>query len=172
MDTEEKPPPKRSAGALQRRRVPRAWPKDRHFRILSVDGGGIRGIYPAAFLAGLEERYLGGASVARHFDLIAGTSTGGIIALGLATGLTGADLADLYLRRGREIFPPAAPGWRGTLGRRFADILQLFRYRYDREALNTILKKVIARSGSIRITLDSGCFICGELLQPSQRHIT
>ncbi len=143
MDTEEKPPPKRSEGTLQRRRVPRPWPQDRHFRILSIDGGGIRGIYPAAFLAGLEQRYLGGASVARHFDLIAGTSTGGIIALGLAAGLTGADLADLYQRRGREIFPPAVPGWRGAFGRRFADILQLFKYRYDREALNAILKQTL-----------------------------
>jgi len=143
MDKEEKPPPKRSDGALRVRRVPRPWPKDRDFRILSVDGGGIRGIFPAAFLAGLEQRYLGGASVARHFDLIAGTSTGGIIALGLAAGLKGADLADLYLRRGSEIFPPPAPGWRGALGRRFADILQLFRYRYDGEALNAILKQTL-----------------------------
>lgn len=143
METEEKPPPKRSEGTLQRRRVPRPWPQDRHFRILSIDGGGIRGIYPAAFLAGLEERYLGGASVARHFDLIAGTSTGGIVALGLAAGLTGADLADLYQRRGREIFPPAVPGWRGAFGRCFADMVQLFRYRYDREALNTILKQTL-----------------------------
>lgn len=142
MDTEEKPP-KRSAGALQRRRVPQAWPKDRDFRILSIDGGGIRGIYPAAFLAGLEERYLGGASVARHFDLIAGTSTGGIIAIGLATGLTGADLSHLYMRRGREIFPPAGNGWSGALGRRLAGFRQLFRYRYDRNALNTILAETL-----------------------------
>ena len=84
----EEDPPKRSAGALQRRRVQQPWPKDRDFRILSIDGGGIRGIFPAAFLAGLEERYLGGASVAQYFDLIAGTSTGGSIAMGLAGGLT------------------------------------------------------------------------------------
>ena len=51
-------PPKRSSGALTRRRVPLPWPADRDFRILSIDGGGIRGIYPATFLAGLEERQL------------------------------------------------------------------------------------------------------------------
>ena len=77
----EHPPPKRSSGALRRRRVPLPWPEDREFRILSIDGGGILGIYPATFLAGLEERYLKGASIARYFDLIARTSTGGIIAL-------------------------------------------------------------------------------------------
>ncbi len=138
MDSEEEPP-KRSAGALQRRRVPLRWPKDRDFRILSIDGGGIRGIYPAAFLAGLESRYLGGDSVGRHFDLIAGTSTGGIIAIGLAAGLAGADVADLYLRRGCEIFPPGGSGVFGAIGRRVDDFCHLFRYRYDRKALTSIL---------------------------------
>ena len=93
-------PPRRSSGTLKRRRVPLPWPEDRDFRILSIDGGGIRGIYPATFLAGLEERYLGGASVAQYFDLIAGTSTGGVIAIGLATGLKAANLLALYIDRG------------------------------------------------------------------------
>ena len=50
-------------------------------RILSIDGGGIKGVVPAAFLAQLEEAL--GESITHFFDLIAGTSTGGIIALGL-----------------------------------------------------------------------------------------
>ncbi|MGB0083753.1 MAG: patatin-like phospholipase family protein, partial [Rhodomicrobiaceae bacterium] len=50
-------------------------------RILSIDGGGIRGVFPAAFLARLEE-YLD-HPIGWYFDLIAGTSTGGIIAIGL-----------------------------------------------------------------------------------------
>ena len=41
-------------------------PKNRRFRILSIDGGGIRGIFPAAVLAGLERHYTGGRSVASH----------------------------------------------------------------------------------------------------------
>ena len=48
-------------------------PSDRSFRILSIDGGGICGILPASVLAELEHRFLGGQSVARHFDMIAGT---------------------------------------------------------------------------------------------------
>jgi patatin-like phospholipase/acyl hydrolase len=48
------------------------------FRILSLDGGGIRGVFPAAFLAKLEEHL--DAPIGSYFDLIAGTSTGGIIA--------------------------------------------------------------------------------------------
>ena len=58
-------------------------PRDR-FQILSLDGGGIRGIFSAALLAGLE-RDLGGR-VLSHFDLVVGTSTGGIIAAALGAG--------------------------------------------------------------------------------------
>ena len=44
-----------------------------------MDGGGIRGIFPAAVLAYLEQEHLEGKSIGDHFDLIAGTSTGGIL---------------------------------------------------------------------------------------------
>lgn len=86
-------------------------------RILAVDGGGIRGVLPARVLQEIQERMerLGDrVPLARHFDLIAGTSTGALIALGTAlTDSDGAerysasDIVDLYLRRGKEIFPPA-----------------------------------------------------------------
>jgi patatin-like phospholipase/acyl hydrolase len=52
------------------------------YRVLSIDGGGIRGVLPASVLARLEE-LCGGQPVAQLFDLIVGTSTGGILALGL-----------------------------------------------------------------------------------------
>ena len=132
-------PPRRSSGALKRRRVPLLWPEDRDFRILSIDGGGIRGIYPATFLASLEARYLGGASVAQYFDLIAGTSTGGVIAIGLAAGLKAADLRDLYIARGCEIFPPIRSGVMGAVERRLRNVCQYFRFRYDRKALMRVL---------------------------------
>ena len=133
------PPPKRSSGTLEHRRLPLPWPKDREFRILSIDGGGIRGIFPAAFLAGLEERYLGGVSVAQYFDLIAGTSTGGIIALGLAGRFTAAELRDLYIKRGCEIFPPIPDNPAGWARRALKNLGCVFRYRYDRDALMRIL---------------------------------
>jgi predicted acylesterase/phospholipase RssA len=84
------PGERRSAGASPQRRVQQAWSPDQDFRILSIDGGGIRGIFPAAVLAELEDRYTGGRSIAHYFDLIAGTSTGGILALGLGADLTAA----------------------------------------------------------------------------------
>ena len=62
-------------------------------RILTIDGGGIRGTFPAAFLANLEQDL--GEPIGRYFDLISGTSTGGIIAIGLALGAMGTALAAL-----------------------------------------------------------------------------
>ncbi|MGE3477380.1 MAG: CBASS cGAMP-activated phospholipase [Rhodospirillaceae bacterium] len=100
-----KPEP-RSAGTRATARVPLPWPNDRDFRILSIDGGGIRGILPLAFLAGLESTYLKGDSIADYFDLIVGTSTGGIIALGLSSGKTAAQILDIYVHKGGEVFPP------------------------------------------------------------------
>ena len=130
--------PKRSVGALKTRRVTLPWPDNQPFRILAIDGGGIRGIFPASFLAGLEE----GAPRRRltdYFDLIAGTSTGGIIALGLACGLRAAEIRELYVRRGCEIFPPSPDGAIGTLKRTHRGLRKLMRYRYDRDALYGLL---------------------------------
>jgi patatin-like phospholipase/acyl hydrolase len=95
----------RSSGVLQQARRQLDWPLDRDFRILSIDGGGIKGIFAATFLARLEATHLSGRGLADHFDMIAGTSTGGIIALALALGMSAADILDLYLSRGADIFP-------------------------------------------------------------------
>jgi uncharacterized protein len=78
-------------------------------RILSIDGGGIRGIIPAKVLAKIED--LTKKPIAELFDVIAGTSTGGILALGLTCPGVGqkplhpaSDLVDLYVKRGEDIF--------------------------------------------------------------------
>jgi patatin-like phospholipase/acyl hydrolase len=78
-------------------------------RVLSIDGGGIRGIIPALVLAELEQR--SGRRIADLFDLIAGTSTGGILACALAApgeGDTPAwraeELVGLYESEGHNIF--------------------------------------------------------------------
>jgi patatin-like phospholipase/acyl hydrolase len=126
----------RSKGALTRRRVQQPWPKGREFKILSIDGGGIKGIFPAVLLAEIEERYLGGGSVAEHFDLITGTSTGGIIALGLSIGMPAREIAGLYTEHGGEIFPAPRFGW---LGRNWLWLRNLAHYRYDRAVLANLL---------------------------------
>jgi len=113
-------------------------------RILSIDGGGIRGIIPARILTELETRT--GRRTHELFDLIAGTSTGGIIALGLtlpdAQGLpvmTAADLGQLYSQRGAEIFQRSL--WRGvtTAG-------ALIEEKYDSAPLETILLETFGKA--------------------------
>ena len=129
----------RSAGAIPQRRVPQPWPKDRRFRILSIDGGGIRGIFPAAVLAALEKNHAGGRSIASFFDLVGGTSTGGILALGLGAGYTARELLDLYVERGCDVFPPFGDDPLGSLKRWWRDKKHFARYLYDRDALERLL---------------------------------
>ena len=71
-------------------------------RILSIDGGGIRGIYPAYILQCIEERL--NIKLLDTFDLIAGTSTGSIIAAGVATGLPASKIVEMYEEHGAKIF--------------------------------------------------------------------
>ncbi|WP_316572058.1 CBASS cGAMP-activated phospholipase [Neobacillus sp. YIM B06451] len=72
------------------------------FKILSIDGGGMKGIIPARFLKQVEEVI--GEPIHEHFDLLAGTSTGGIICLGLASGMRAEEIANLYINEGAKIF--------------------------------------------------------------------
>lgn len=74
----------------------------RNFRILSLAGGGYLGLYTAFVLAGLEAR--AGEPLARRFDLIAGTSVGGLLALALAFEVPVATVVTLFRERGAEIF--------------------------------------------------------------------
>lgn len=136
-------PPRRSSGALGRRRMPLPWPAGQPFRILAIDGGGIRGIFPAAFLADLERRFLRGSSVAEYFDIIAGTSTGGILALGFASGHPASALRDVYVQRGCEIFPPLRRGALGRLERARRRVRQCFNHLYNREALQRVLHETL-----------------------------
>jgi len=77
-------------------------------KVLTIDGGGIRGIIPAIILAEIQKRIT--LELFQVFDLIAGTSTGGIIALGIGTKCNGgrpyspAELLDLYVKNGPAIF--------------------------------------------------------------------
>lgn len=88
------------------------------FRVLSLDGGGIRGAFAAAFLRQLEQEI--GAPIGRYFDLVAGTSTGGIVAIAAALREPMHRVADLYQQDGPKIFCRRLPrrlGWRGRIVR-------------------------------------------------------
>jgi patatin-like phospholipase/acyl hydrolase len=106
--------------------------------VLCVDGGGIRGVIPAMVLADLEERT--GKHTAELFDLIAGTSTGGIIALALTVPgedgkprWTANDLVGLYLTEGPRIF-------HHSIGRMLETGLGLLDEKYDAKPLDEALK--------------------------------
>lgn len=73
--------------------------------VLSIDGGGILGLYSANILKHMQEDLFGGTPFSEHFDLVTGTSTGGIIALGLASGRSAEDIVDFYCKYGGCIFP-------------------------------------------------------------------
>jgi hypothetical protein len=81
-----------------------AVPAERPARILSIDGGGIRGIIPTTALIALEQQM--GQPVRECFDFLAGTSTGALIAAALAAGLPATQIQDIYTQRSSEIFSP------------------------------------------------------------------
>ncbi|MBK8363223.1 MAG: patatin-like phospholipase family protein [Bacteroidetes bacterium] len=71
-------------------------------KILCIDGGGIKGVFAASFLATIEKQING--MVSDYFDLIVGTSTGGIIALNLGLESTAQETLDFYKKYGKSIF--------------------------------------------------------------------
>jgi hypothetical protein len=102
-------------------------------RILAIDGGGIKGVFPASFLAHVEESL--SQKVAEYFDLIVGTSTGGIIALALGLGLSAKEILAFYEQHGPSIFYGSPRsllrGW--------------FRAKYDPGPLRTALEQVFGK---------------------------
>jgi hypothetical protein len=99
-------------------------------RILAMDGGGIRGLLTAALLREIEARRPGFLD---QVTLFAGTSTGGLLALGLARGLSPAELVGLYVDHGREVFQRSA--WRRLTG-----LGTLVRARYPLDHLRRVLR--------------------------------
>ena len=76
--------------------------QDNDFHVLALDGGGTRGIYPAQILACIEQK--DGVPIKERFDLIAGTSTGSIIAGAAAAGVPMTDVVKLFKKQSRRIF--------------------------------------------------------------------
>ena len=99
------------------------------YKILSFDGGGIRGIVTLTLLQRLEQQVPGFVSRA---DLYAGTSTGGIIALGLAAGKTIPELLGLYMQNGAKIFDDS---WLKDI----VHIGDIIGAKYDQKGLEKIL---------------------------------
>jgi Patatin-like phospholipase len=104
------------------------------FRILSFDGGGIRGLLSTLLLRRLiDESSL--SDLVDRVDMFAGTSTGGLIALGLAAEIPLDKIGELYLRAGPKIFTENFFG-------QFRDVGNLFRPQYSNRELRQVLGEI------------------------------
>lgn len=114
----------------------------RDFHVLSLDGGGLKGLFAAAVLAELQEDF--GAAVADRFDLVTGTSTGGLIALGLGAGLSPEEIVDFYVREGPQVF-----------GGGRSRVRQIFGPKHSGAGLRTALEAVFGskRLGDSKVRL-------------------
>lgn len=108
------------------------------FRILCISGGGYLGLYAAALLAKWEEQL--GVPLASRFDLIAGTSIGGVLALAIAAEIPVSEVKTTFESQGETIFPNR--GGTNRLLQRLKVLRSLFRPRYSSEPLRRVLRGV------------------------------
>lgn len=108
------------------------------FRILSIDGGGIRGVYPAHVLHCIESRL--DIALYDAFDMITGTSTGSIIAGGIATQVDAAQFVNMYREHGEKIFYKRTFTWPKWLWK--DQIQPMIHSLYRSEYLENILTKI------------------------------
>ncbi len=97
-----------------------------NFKVLSIDGGGIRGIFSAIILKEIEDKF--GIHIYDHFDLVAGTSTGSILAASVAIGLPLEEIINLYKNKAGDIFKLRQLGRGG-----------LYKSKYDNKFLKELL---------------------------------
>lgn len=97
-------------------------------KILSVDGGGIKGIFAASFLAEIEQKC--SVKICDYFDILAGTSTGGIITAALSVGIPAKDILELYMENAKCIFPQNK-------------YFKLFKTKYRSKFLEPIIAKAL-----------------------------
>jgi len=107
-----------------------------NFYILAIDGGGYRGVYPAYILKRIEDEF--GSDWLKKFGLIAGTSTGAIIATALACGLSTSQIVNFYKDHGKNIFRK-----RSLFG------FGLLRSKYSNEYLKKVLKDVFGENRTL-----------------------
>ncbi len=104
------------------------------YRVLSLDGGGIRGVLSAVILERLEAAH----PFLEKIDLVAGTSTGAILALGIASGYKPEEIREVYENRGQEVFAD-------TLLDDLVDVGKLAGADYSNENLKAVLQGIFGR---------------------------
>jgi len=121
------------------------------FKILSLDGGGIKGLYAAKLLAQVEEK--AGKLIGEYFDMICGTSTGGLLALGITNKIPCREIARFYEEHGPLIFP-----YETWIHRKLRFIDQIcFGTKYGNEKLKAALKELL---GDYKTMTDANHLMC------------
>ncbi len=128
--------------------------RGRNFRILALDGGGLRGTFTTAVLAKWDDMIKsgGGNGLVKHFDLVAGTSTGAILAIGLGLGLTPLEMLNFYRKQGSKIFP------------KDRKLRHWLKSKHESQTLRDVLQEVF---GERKLSNDSCC----RLVIPTVRAI-
>lgn len=128
------------------------------YRVLSLDGGGMRGIYTAAFLARLTDQFSrirreSALDLGRGFDLITGTSTGAIVGCALAIGRPMSEVVCLYRENGPKIFPHRIAGKASAIYR----VIQGSRYvKAGDKALREALEGILGNSTMLDVYCGRG----------------
>ena len=113
-------------------------------RVLSFDGGGIRGLYHAKLLENLKGRRL---DVATRANIVAGTSTGAIVAAALAIGKEPQTITTLYTNVGEKVFPPRSqPRWKIVRALKFASDLASREPSYSSAVLRDALENALGKN--------------------------
>ncbi|WP_194778283.1 patatin-like phospholipase family protein [Pararhodonellum marinum] len=116
-------------------------------KILSIDGGGIKGILPSVILTEVERRT--GQPIHKLFDVVAGTSTGGILAMGLckAAPLSAKEMLSLYQKEGESIFTKRKKNFLSRLGSRFGSAGgSATQMAYDIAGIEQVLDRYFGKS--------------------------
>lgn len=139
--------------------------------VLALDGGGMRGLYSASVLECLSLRYaqtygFPPLDIGQGFDLILGTSTGAILATGLASGLEIAKIKELYCEHGSKIFPDPMPPFNRSMGmmRKFKFIRWCIRHAFrpgtDAKALKETLSDIFGKQTLGEMFSSRGIGLC------------
>jgi patatin-like phospholipase/acyl hydrolase len=110
------------------------------FQILSLSGGGFLGLYTACVLAEIEDHL--NDPIANHFDLLAGTSVGGIIALGLAARTPARNIRDAFLKHGASIFSSRPPP-QGALAKKLSLLQNATAAKYRSAPLRAAIEEIM-----------------------------
>lgn len=132
------------------------------YRILSLDGGGVKGTYTASVLCTLEA--LTGETISEHFDLVTGTSTGGIIAIAIGLGIPLSAVLELYEKQGPKIFPCPGAGIRGKLTSCWRHLLRP-KHSHDvlRQAISGVLGERLLGESRNRLVIPAFNAVNGDI---------